>query len=1002
MRYGEISKKYRNVILCGDVIKELKKLPDNIIDCVNTSPPYYAMRDYGKETYTIWTKNSKCNHRWKNYILSFNNMTGEKKSKILKGKGKENFQDFDRHHCYAICKKCGAEKFQLGLEPTVELYVKHICDILDEVKRILKPTGILFLNVGDTYIRKNLQLQLVPYRIALEMQRRGWIIRNIINWCKKILYYDKERNCWETKGNGLPECLDGNIKVIVKINDKIYNIKLKKLYDIYQKNKNILILSPTGFKKIKNIWITEKEKFISFDVGHSYNIKCSLNHKFPVSYDDRHKGYSIREAKDLIFKDRNQHELLFKPVGDIINKQESYYKKFDLVKGAYSVIDTKYLMDKVFIKFDRFNKKHKFIINLAKKYLENVELKKRIYKPCWFFKKIRNNLFPLKIVVEEKYNYNNEKIYINRKRGKNFLDTFIDLDYNFGKFVGFYVAEGNSHPNTLGYWNTKFTFHKKEKSFCNFVYNFIKKRLKGNCSLRIYKNTITINTYDVLVAIIVRFFTKGNSAKEKALNMEYILNTPIEFRRGLFEGMILGDGSIVRVDRNKKNKNKYSILYGSASVQLVKDFCLLASSLGYFANIYKYINKKGFNCFLGKISFSLQKKIEKGEVIKQGNQYVNTIWKNIFDAMTLKIRNNQIFEKKIKMYDLEVEDELFLIENGIVTHNSISNRFVKNNETIIMAVKSTKYFFNYDGLKLGWKPESIQRRKRGVSETNKYFDSKEENNLSARNLSLPRKNINKIKTKSKYKILEERTARHSNRAGFNRDIDKERIKKGLPDRKEFALWLKNILKERNIKEEFLEYFGKSKAEHWIRADKSGSQIPSFGEWLSIKKFLNLEKTPFDEQMENLAENNNSIKVGYKRVPNNWLINTSSTESFSTSFKGEKVYHYAIQPSKIAYLTLLHGCPPYVCAECGRPYKKKYKIIKQENGETQQIEEGWEKDCACKTDKKVAGLVLDPFAGIGTTLLKAKEMGFDYLGIEISKKYVEIADRRLKEKFGLFI
>lgn len=37
----------RNVILCGDVIDKLKELPDKSVQCVVTSPPYYALRSYG-------------------------------------------------------------------------------------------------------------------------------------------------------------------------------------------------------------------------------------------------------------------------------------------------------------------------------------------------------------------------------------------------------------------------------------------------------------------------------------------------------------------------------------------------------------------------------------------------------------------------------------------------------------------------------------------------------------------------------------------------------------------------------------------------------------------------------------------------------------------------------------------------------------------------------------------------------------------------------------------
>ena len=43
-----------------------------------------------------------------------------------------------------------------------------------------------------------------------------------------------------------------------------------------------------------------------------------------------------------------------------------------------------------------------------------------------------------------------------------------------------------------------------------------------------------------------------------------------------------------------------------------------------------------------------------------------------------------------------------------------------------------------------------------------------------------------------------------------------------------------------------------------------------------------------------------------------------------------------------------------------------------------------------------GIVLDPFAGSGTTLIVAKKLGRDFIGFDLNKKYLKIARRRLKE------
>lgn len=104
---------------------------------------------------------------------------------------------------------------QIGLEPSIDGYVHSVCDVMDEVRGVLAPQGDLFLNLGDTYYsgkgrpqghdrkhkgRRIRTLRTVdasglgvpkktllgmPWRIALEMIGRGWILRGPIIWRRK-------------------------------------------------------------------------------------------------------------------------------------------------------------------------------------------------------------------------------------------------------------------------------------------------------------------------------------------------------------------------------------------------------------------------------------------------------------------------------------------------------------------------------------------------------------------------------------------------------------------------------------------------------------------------------------------------------------------------------------------------------------------------------------------------------------------------------------------------
>jgi len=52
------------IIYQGDVLKALKLIPDESVDCIITSPPYYGQRFYGEETNVIWDGKPGCNHEF--------------------------------------------------------------------------------------------------------------------------------------------------------------------------------------------------------------------------------------------------------------------------------------------------------------------------------------------------------------------------------------------------------------------------------------------------------------------------------------------------------------------------------------------------------------------------------------------------------------------------------------------------------------------------------------------------------------------------------------------------------------------------------------------------------------------------------------------------------------------------------------------------------------------------------------------------------------------------
>lgn len=150
-----------NKVYPGDCLKLLKKLPDGFVQCCITSPPYWRLRDYG--------------------------VTG-----------------------------------QLGSEDTPEEYVRALTEIFNEVRRVLKPDGTVWLNLGDAYWGsgkagrnsnyqarhrefgqpfkntarfgqpttgkhpeiKNKDLIGLPWMVAFALRKQGWFLRQDIIWHK--------------------------------------------------------------------------------------------------------------------------------------------------------------------------------------------------------------------------------------------------------------------------------------------------------------------------------------------------------------------------------------------------------------------------------------------------------------------------------------------------------------------------------------------------------------------------------------------------------------------------------------------------------------------------------------------------------------------------------------------------------------------------------------------------------------------------------------------------
>ena len=140
----------KNKVYSGNSLDVLKTFPDESIDMCITSPPYWGLRDYGTEG-QIWGGDDECEHDFKSSTRKLHSGSwGEKDNALPHQKNATilNWEVEDK-----TCGKCGAWKGELGLEPTPEMFISNLCDIFDEIKRVLRPHGSCYVNLGDSYCR---------------------------------------------------------------------------------------------------------------------------------------------------------------------------------------------------------------------------------------------------------------------------------------------------------------------------------------------------------------------------------------------------------------------------------------------------------------------------------------------------------------------------------------------------------------------------------------------------------------------------------------------------------------------------------------------------------------------------------------------------------------------------------------------------------------------------------------------------------------------------------
>lgn len=206
-------------ILVGDVREKLREMADDSVNCVCTSPPYWGLRDYGTASWV--GGDADCDHR----SPTMRDGRNEDRA-MLAGSSATNMGQLINMAKQGVCGRCGAARVdsQLGLEPTPDEHVAAMVGVFREIRRVLRPDGVCWVNYGDSYATsvngrsaadtkaagnddrtfrdkpfgtavgglKPKDLCGVPFRFALAMQADGWWWRSCLPWVKR---------------NGMPESI---------------------------------------------------------------------------------------------------------------------------------------------------------------------------------------------------------------------------------------------------------------------------------------------------------------------------------------------------------------------------------------------------------------------------------------------------------------------------------------------------------------------------------------------------------------------------------------------------------------------------------------------------------------------------------------------------------------------------------------------------------------------------------------------------------------------------
>jgi len=360
-----------------------------------------------------------------------------------------------------------------------------------------------------------------------------------------------------------------------------------------------------------------------------------------------------------------------------------------------------------------------------------------------------------------------------------------------------------------------------------------------------------------------------------------------------------------------------------------------------------------------------------------------------------------------------IDEQGWILRNTIIWNkpnhmpSSVQDRYANSYEPVYMLVKSKRYNFDLDAVRIPI--TTLENRPMGIEREKDYPNAKR--NKFAFNYKTKKQ---KFITPEEQKATQDKTGWKDGSGRIRSFFDNYGGKSNPKGKNPSDVW--NIPENKKSLDNRMKDTKSPKGSLAYNMKKTLSEVR-----LGIKpRLMGITGKGFQGHSGNLDKDGNPLCNPIGKNPGDvWKIATQPLPEC----------HFAAFPEKLCVKPIKSSCPQWICKKCG---KARTRIIKIHHDNPKQSQEQYKKvakegqgitehqnykltaglrikgnvsanhetlgwtDCKCGAGWK-KGIVLDPFCGAATTLVAAKNLNRDYIGIELSKKYIEIAEKRIQNK-----